>query len=122
MRSWQSVQSLANEFLISAIRLYLRYVQIAPGIGADAMGTAKELPSGQEMAGFVEDRYSLLPFGNVDDAFRVDVNAGWLSQVFPLQKISTIGIEDLDAIITTVCNENSVFCVYSDAVWEIKLT
>ena len=122
----------AAELLETVVYLNLADVEVAVGIGPDAVGTGFEFagfvaglgaaPVAEEFAVEGPDADALLEFGDVDDfAIGVEVNGIGFEQAGAFLKEVAVGVKELNAVIGAVADPNAIVFVQPDAVGEGEL-
>ena len=124
--------SNAAEFLEAVVDLDLAYVEVAVGVGPDAVGAGFEFarfvaglgaaPVAEEVAVEGPDADALFELGDVDDfAIGVEVDGVGFEEAGALLEEVAVGVEELDAVVGAVADPDAVVFVEADAVGEGEL-
>ena len=120
------------EFLEAVVDLDLAYVEVAAGVGPDAVGAGCELagfvaglgaaPVAEELAAEGPDADALFELGDVDDfAIGVEVDGIGFEEAGAFLEEVAVGVEELDAVVGAVADPDAVVLVQADAVGECEL-
>ena len=126
-----SVSSQAAEFLEAVVDLDLADVEVATGVGPDAVGAGCELagfvaglgaaPVAEELAVEGPDADALLELGDVDDfAAGVKVDGIGFEETGALFEEVAVGVEELDAVVSAVADPDAIILIQADAVESVN--